>query len=124
MPKTKLQIKKAIIAGGTEDGESWLNRYWRPYMAFAYMAICLFDFVIGPFSWSIFQIIGKGTVALQWVPLTLTGGGIFHVAMGAVLGITAFTRGQEKLQRLKTLEELTTEDDLHVEIDKSESNKG
>jgi len=33
----------------------------------------------------------------QWVPITLQGGGLFHVAMGAVLGVAAWSRGQEKL---------------------------
>jgi hypothetical protein len=34
--------------------------------------------------------------------LTLLSGGIFHAAMGAVLGVAAWTRGQEKIERLKT----------------------
>jgi len=33
----------------------------------------------------------------QWMPLTLQGAGLFHIAMGAVLGITAFGRTQEKI---------------------------
>jgi hypothetical protein len=33
----------------------------------------------------------------QWVPITLQGGGLFHVAMGAVLGVTAYGRTQEKV---------------------------
>jgi hypothetical protein len=33
----------------------------------------------------------------QWNPLTLQGAGLFHIAMGAVLGIAAFGRTQEKL---------------------------
>ena len=33
----------------------------------------------------------------QWDPLTLRGAGLFHIAMGAVLGIAAFGRTQEKL---------------------------
>ena len=33
----------------------------------------------------------------QWVPITLQGGGLFHVAMGAVLGVSAYGRTQEKL---------------------------
>jgi hypothetical protein len=34
---------------------------------------------------------------VQWNPLTLQGAGLFHIAMGAVLGIAAFGRTQEKL---------------------------
>ena len=80
--------------------ENWIRTHWRPMMAFVYMAVIIFDFIIGPVFWSIVQIYG-GSVALQWTPLTLVGGGIFHAAMGAVLGISAFSRGQEKVETLR-----------------------
>lgn len=70
-------------------------------MAFVYMAVVIFDFIVGPIFWSIVQIYG-GSVALQWTPLTLISGGVFHAAMGAVLGISAFSRGQEKVETLRT----------------------
>jgi len=31
-----------------------------------------------------------------WTPLTLQAGGLFHAAMGAILGIGSWTRGKEK----------------------------
>ena len=80
--------------------ENWIRTHWRPMMAFVYMAVIIFDFIIGPVFWSIVQIYG-GSVALQWTPLTLVGGGIFHAAMGAVLGISAFSRGREKVETLR-----------------------
>ena len=80
--------------------EHWIRTHWRPMMAFVYMAVIIFDFIVGPVFWSIVQIYG-GSVALQWTPLTLVGGGIFHAAMGAVLGISAFSRGQEKVETLR-----------------------
>lgn len=82
--------------------DEWLQRYWRPMMAVAYMVIILFDFMVAPILWSLLQAIASGTVSMQWAPLTLLSGGIFHAAMGAVLGISAFTRGREKVERLKT----------------------
>lgn len=82
--------------------EAWIQKYWRPMMAVVYMAIILFDFIVFPIFWSIVQIYGAGVVSLQWTPLTLLSGGVFHAAMGAVLGVAAWTRGQEKIQRLKT----------------------
>lgn len=85
-----------------KKSESWLQKYWRPMMAMAYMAILLFDFIVAPILWSILQMIAAGAVTLQWAPLTLLSGGIFHAAMGAVLGISAFTRGKEKVERLRT----------------------
>lgn len=80
--------------------ENWIRSHWRPMMAFVYMAVVIFDFIIGPIFWSIAQIYG-GSVALQWTPLTLISGGVFHAAMGAVLGISAFSRGREKVETLK-----------------------
>lgn len=82
--------------------DTWLQKYWRPMMAVAYTAIILFDFIVAPILWSILQAIAEGIVMQQWSPLTLLSGGIFHAAMGAVLGISAFTRGQEKIERLRT----------------------
>jgi hypothetical protein len=38
-----------------------------------------------------------GNVATQWSPVTLQGAGLFHMAMGAVIGVAAFGRTQEKL---------------------------
>ena len=70
-------------------------------MAVAYMIIILFDFLVAPIFWSLLQAYAAGVVSMQWSPLTLIGGGLFHAAMGAVLGLSAFTRGQEKVQRLK-----------------------
>jgi hypothetical protein len=34
---------------------------------------------------------------VQWQPLTLQGAGLFHLAMGAVLGIAAYGRTKEKM---------------------------
>lgn len=90
--------------------ERWLQKYWRPMMAIVYMAIIVFDFIIFPISWSLVQVYGMGEVAIQWSPLTLLSGGIFHAAMGAVLGVAAWSRGQEKIQRLKTEYEEGTND--------------
>jgi hypothetical protein len=80
--------------------ENWIRTHWRPMMAFVYMAVVIFDFIVGPIFWSIIQIYG-GSVAIQWTPLTLISGGVFHAAMGAVLGISAFSRGREKIETLK-----------------------
>lgn len=66
-------------------------------MGWMYMSVCTFDFVIAPIFWSLLQSLSKGSVNVQWQPLTLQGAGLFHVAMGAVLGIAAHGRTQEKL---------------------------
>lgn len=77
--------------------EHWLNEKWRPAMGWMYMAICIFDFMIAPILWSVLQSRDHGQITSQWQPLTLQGAGLFHLAMGAILGITAYGRTQEKL---------------------------
>jgi hypothetical protein len=61
------------------------------------MLTCIADFVIFPVLWSILQSVSKGQVNMQWQPITLQGAGLYHIAMGAVLGIAAYGRTQEKL---------------------------
>ena len=66
-------------------------------MGWTYMIICILDFAIFPVLWSIIQATHSGTVSTQWDPITLRGAGLFHMAMGAILGIAAWSRGQEKI---------------------------
>ena len=66
-------------------------------MAWMYMFICILDFAVFPVLWSALQAHFGGSVVTAWEPLTLKGAGLFHMAMGAVLGITAWSRGQEKI---------------------------
>ena len=77
--------------------EDWMNSKWRPMMGWMYMLVCTSDFVIFPVLWSLVQVIGGGRVETQWSPITLQGAGLFHMAMGAILGIAAYGRTQEKL---------------------------
>jgi hypothetical protein len=67
-------------------------------MGWLYMLTCFFDFVIFPILWSLLQAMSKGTVTSQWQPLTLQGAGLYHIAMGAVLGIAAYGRTKEKIE--------------------------
>ena len=76
--------------------EDWMQKKWRPAMGWMYMLICLLDMAIFPVLWSLLQVFTKQTVT-QWSPLTLQGAGLFHLAMGAVLGIAAWGRTQEKV---------------------------
>jgi hypothetical protein len=47
--------------------------------------------------WSLIQAAHGGRVETQWQPITLQGAGLFHMAMGAIIGVAAFGRTQEKL---------------------------
>jgi len=77
--------------------EDWMNSKWRPMMGWMYMCVCFMDFVGFPVLWSLLQALDHGAVNSQWQPLTLQGAGLFHLAMGAVIGISAYGRTQEKL---------------------------
>ena len=79
------------------SSEDWMQKRWRPAMGWTYMAVCLFDFILGPVLYNILQFYNPGQAVGMWTPLTLQGAGLFHVAMGAVLGIAAWSRGQEKM---------------------------
>jgi len=99
--------------------ENPFKKYWRPAAAIVYLSICIFDFIIMPvyiehsnvnknFENAIIlslkytdpqvQIKALDTFAKKrsWEPLTLVGGGLFHVSFGAILGVAAWTRGREK----------------------------
>jgi len=76
--------------------EDWMQKKWRPAMGWMYMIICTLDMAIFPVLWSLLQVFTHQTVT-QWSPLTLQGAGLFHLAMGAVLGIAAWGRTQEKV---------------------------
>jgi len=89
-------MSEAVKSASEQKKEDWMNSKWRPMMGWMYMLVCTMDMVIFPILWSLLQTT-VGTGLTQWNPLTLQGAGLFHIAMGAVLGIAAFGRTQEKL---------------------------
>ena len=80
----------------SHEKSGWMQTLWRPMMGWMYMLICLLDMAVFPVLWALWQGINHAPIT-QWNPLTLQGAGLFHIAMGAVLGISAFGRTQEKL---------------------------
>lgn len=91
---------KEEVDEGTKKQEDWLQKKWRPMMAMMYMTVCFFDFVVFPIMFTVVQFWetqASNDAFRQWQPLTLVGAGLFHMAMGAVLGITAWGRTQEKV---------------------------
>ena len=87
----------AKMSAAEKKKEDWMNSKWRPMMGWSYMLTCIADFVVFPVLWSIIQVIGGGEVKTQWQPITLQGAGLYHMAMGAVLGLAAWGRTQEKM---------------------------
>lgn len=92
LPTTTKSVKK----------EDWMQTQWRPLMAMMYFGVCTFDFIIAPILWSVLQALDKGNVSSQWSPITLQGAGLFHLAMGGILGIAAYGRTQEKINGTAT----------------------
>ena len=76
--------------------EDWMQTMWRPAMGWLYMLVCFTDMIVFPVLWALWQGVNHVPIT-QWNPLSLQGAGLFHIAMGAVLGIAAFGRTQEKL---------------------------
>ena len=95
-------LDKEIIDRQLEkEDEHWVKSFWRPAMGWLYMLICFMDFVGFPlltiFLPIIFKPFGLTMPYQAWQSLTLSNGGLIHLAFGAILGVSAFTRGQEKM---------------------------
>ena len=96
----KLKTEPEVKEQKKKPDDDWMTRKWRPMMAIMYMFCCLADFFIFPIMFTVVQFwetAVQNDAFRQWVPITLQGGGLFHVAMGAVLGVSAYGRTQEKL---------------------------
>lgn len=85
------------MTAAEQQGEDFMSKNWRPMMAVTYMLTCIFDFIAGPILYNVLQYYNPGQHLDMWQPLTLQGGGLYHIAMGVVLGITAHGRTQEKI---------------------------
>ena len=79
-----------------KQDEHWMKAYWRPGMGWLYMLICLMDFVVFP-AVSMFVPIITKMPYIAWQSLTLSNGGLIHMAFGAILGVAAYGRTQEKV---------------------------
>jgi len=90
-------MKKKAEAIEILPGGDWMSSKWRPAMGWVYMVICLCDFIIFPVAWSLLQVHFHGNINDQWDPITLQGAGLIHMAFGAILGVAAWSRGQEKI---------------------------
>lgn len=93
--------------------EHWMQKYWRPMMAILYMLICAFDFIVAPFLTMAMPVFLKSLGATtinytQWTSLTLSNGGLIHLAFGAILGISAWGRTQEKNANASTTKSALT----------------
>jgi hypothetical protein len=79
--------------------DKWYQKAWRPSIAFSYITTILFDFII-------FPIITR----FSWTPITLSNNGIFHVSMASILSVSAYSRGQEKINTIEVPPAANTEE--------------
>jgi len=89
-----------MAASAGQEPEHWMKAFWRPAMGWLYMLICFMDFVAFPLISMFLPIIERG-FGLQmpytaWQSLTLSNGGLIHLAFGGILGVSAYGRTQEK----------------------------
>lgn len=88
--------------------ESWIKQYWRPAIAWQYFVVCVFDFIVFPsvdFALSYHLMLDN-----NWDPITLKDGGFYHLAMAAIIGVSAYTRGQEKIEKMVIESKSSTEE--------------
>ena len=89
-----------MAASAGHEPEHWMKSFWRPAMGWLYMLICFMDFVAFPMISMFLPIIEKGFGVQMgytaWQSLTLSNGGLIHLAFGGILGVSAFGRTQEK----------------------------
>lgn len=100
--------------------ESWYQRSWRPMMAYLYLFLCFLDYGVRPAvnyylfkQFNLVQVVStikdlEPTVQIQIIEVLRQDEAIepilsefVHLAFGAILGAAAFTRGQEKTNRIK-----------------------
>ena len=88
-----------------KEDEHWVKAYWRPCAGWLYMMICFMDFVgfplISMFLPIFFKKDGITASYVAWQSLTLSNGGLIHLAFGAILGVAAYSRGQEKISGVR-----------------------
>lgn len=105
------------------NSNKWYQTTWLPAAAFIYLGICVFDFVLMPVYTALHNgrienkivmiledkeaaqfadsIVKANQATRQWNPLTLLGGGMFHLAFGSLLTGGAVTRGLSKSKEVE-----------------------
>lgn len=96
------QQNELTVLAPLDANESWFKTYWRPAIAWQYFAVCLFDFIIGPAGQMLLSYY-SGQAYVQWSPLTLQATGFYHIAMAAIIGIAAWTKGVQEKNTQTTL---------------------
>lgn len=79
------------------NAEIWMNKYFLPASMVIYLIICFFDFLLAPVLIGIYSLHFQDHTIQSWNPLTLQGGGLFHVSFGAILSIGKWGHSKERI---------------------------
>jgi hypothetical protein len=82
------------------DNEHWVKSNWRPVLAWLYLITILADFVIFPgMQMLMWEHMPHGNTDhyTQWTSLTLSYGGIYHAGIAAILGVSVWSRSNERI---------------------------
>ncbi len=109
----EFDLRQAIIERERQlllgDTEHWMKSYWRSAAGWVYLVICFMDFVGFPLLIILMTLVARSMgVEVDydpWSSITLTEGGLIHLSFGAILGVTAWTRGKEKLAMRQNVSE-------------------
>jgi hypothetical protein len=100
-PPAEKSVERTYEFINSSEHNEWVKTRWRPAIAWQYFAVCLFDFIIAPVLTMFFYFYTSG-VYVPWAPITFAGGGLYHLSMGAIVGVSAWSRGQEKIKGVES----------------------
>lgn len=98
--KTAPKRRKPVVEKVVEQ-QHWTDRYWRIAMAYTYLLICLYDFVIGPVVFNGLQYLNPDNQIGAYQSVTLQSGGFIHMTFGAILGLASHGRNKVLLEKMK-----------------------
>ena len=84
------------------DKNGFYQSGWRPALAWIYCVVCLFDFTIMPIFFNLLQYYNPGQNISEYTAITLQGSGLFHISMGAVIGIGSHGKSKERVADITT----------------------
>jgi len=81
--------------------EGWFKQ-WHLFAAWLYLIIIAFDFLIAPIANVVILAYFKYPI-IAWAPITLQGGGIFHISMLAVIGVATWGQSRQMVEAIKNM---------------------
>jgi predicted PurR-regulated permease PerM len=81
--------------------QTWFDK-WHLFAAWLYLIIVAFDFLLAPIGNAII-LAYYHYPEVQWQSITLQGGGLFHVSMMAIIGISTYGHSQQMLESIRNM---------------------